>query len=910
MKKYFVLLPVLLACAGLVYAQSQTGQIFGQVTDPTGSSVSGAKVTLSSPAMLQPIEVATSDAGTYQFPNIPIGTYAVKFELAGYRTVLHENIRIEIGFNAEINAQLKISSVEQTVEVSGSAPVVDVQSTTQDSHLDQERLQEVPSGRGQFNLVEVAPGVAGGSKDVGGATNGQQTRFVSRGADPEQARYYMDGVDLAPAGGGNGYWMDYDSIAEMEITQGGADASVMSAGMVVNMVSKSGSDSLHGSAHLFEEGQTFESNNMSQAMRVATSFPGSSPGNPLQHFADYGAEVGGPIKKGRLWFWGDYAQQTVTVGDDKTYKTIPECAPVAANELAYPWSTVRSCTHSDAITLKHIAYKIGWQPFHNNTFTFENRYDVKQQSAFRYSPQNPLLSSQVLTSAYDSSVSIGPRFWDAGWPALWRFDDQQIISDRWILDVSFSHFFKFTEMNTQTAALRNVQIQFEQSSSQFNKSYFYSQQTQPYNDVKVASNYFLPGKLGGNNTIKVGYDYVRYESNTSQQAGGAAEAIFNSGTAPAFTTPLAVNFYRLLSADTFLYHQSAYIVDTYTHKRLTLNLGVRWDRQTDSERPQSVPASIYEGQTTFTGTPFNFLPAVQYPGANDGVVWNNWGPRIGATYDITGRGKTVVKASYARYHDLRSAGELADTYDTVGTVSPSSVQSFVQFPWTDLNHDGIVQMNEVNTTTVRSFGGQYNPANPTQTVSPNSVDPHIKAPQADEILAGVSQEIAPGFGVSVTYIYRKYTNFVWQQRNGISSSNYSPVTFAPPASSCPTTVAPTAPTQCSTVTYYVPNIAVPAAYTLTNQPDYYRTYHGIEVLLRKVMSKSWMLYGSFTYQGTRQYWSASDAYQDPTNIAQQNGAEFAPVESTGTGTISIPTDARWISRFGGQYRLPRYGIAV
>ena len=121
MKKYLQLLAMFLACAGMALAQSQTGSVFGQVTDSSGALMPGVKVTLSSPALLQPMVVTTSAAGSYQFPNIPVGIYSVQFALPGYGTFLRENVRIDIGFNAQINAQLSVANVQQTVEVSGAA---------------------------------------------------------------------------------------------------------------------------------------------------------------------------------------------------------------------------------------------------------------------------------------------------------------------------------------------------------------------------------------------------------------------------------------------------------------------------------------------------------------------------------------------------------------------------------------------------------------------------------------------------------------------------------------------------------------------------------------------------------------------------------------------------------------------
>ena len=903
MRKYASAVVVFLfVCVLLTCAQTETGQIFGVVTDSSGAVLPGVKVTITSPALLQPIIATTSGDGSYQFPGIPIGMYSVQFDVTGYRSVLRENIRIEIGFNAQVSAQLNLATVIQSVEVSSAAPVIDTQSTTQSAELDLSRLQELPSARSMWNMAELTPGVTGATKDVGGATNGPQASFVVRGDDSTQVRWFMDGIDLEPAQG-PAFWVNTNIIKETQITTGGADPSQQASGMTVNMVSKTGSDRLHGTAYYVIEDEALEANNLNPALLAAVSLPSASAGPPLQRFGDWGGEVGGPIKHGKLWFWGSWGEQTITVGDDKTYKTSASCLPVAANPSGFSWGTQRSCTNSDPVYLKHLDYKLSWSPFHNNTFTFENGYSVKDQAHFMFSTTHPTVPTTVNLSSPYNSHSIGPRFWDSGWPPIWKFDDQDVINDRWVLDVSFGHFVKDNTMAAQSEAIANTAVQFDQGTGGFQASNpQFSQAYQPMSILKVTSSYFLPGKLGGDHTIKIGYDYARYENIESQEAGGSAEEIFkeSSASTPPFTTPFAVNFYRSGLFQAYLYTQSFWLQDTYTHKRFTLNLGFRFDHQYDTESPESIPASPYEGQLDINGNPFNFLPAFKYAGHGGVVAWNNIAPRLGVNYNLLGNGKTVLKASFSRYFDLRFAGELSDAFDTIttATANQGATLEYVEFPWNGAQANGLPLMSGVNTTKILQFGNPYQPANPTNPVSVNSVDPNIKNPNTYEFVAGFSQELAPGFGLDINFVYRKYVDIIWHQLNGISSANYVANTFTPAAGSCPTTVAPTLPTQCPSVTYFNPNIPTPAAFTITNEPDFYRNYKGLEISMRKVMSHNWMLDGGITIQSSRQYWTKPDSYQDPTNVAQENGAQ------------NTTTNARWLTRLGGQYRLPWHGIAV
>src|SRR5215510_10256783 len=120
-----VLLFVCVAARPLAHAQQQTGEIFGKVTDQSGAVLPGVAVTVTGSVLLQPLTAVTSDAGTYQFPRVEIGAYAVRFELAGFKTVISEDVRVTVGYSAQINAALGVSTVQETVTVTGQSPIVD-----------------------------------------------------------------------------------------------------------------------------------------------------------------------------------------------------------------------------------------------------------------------------------------------------------------------------------------------------------------------------------------------------------------------------------------------------------------------------------------------------------------------------------------------------------------------------------------------------------------------------------------------------------------------------------------------------------------------------------------------------------------------------------------------------------------
>ena len=187
-------------------------------------------------------------------------------------------------------------------------------------------------------------------------------------------------------------------------------------------------------------------------------------------------------------------------------------------------------------------------------------------------------------------------------------------------------------------------------------------------------------------------------------------------------------------------------------------------------------------------------------------------------------------------------------------------------------------------------------------MSTNSVNPNTKAPYAHEIVIGFGKEMPGNFGINASYVWRQYDRFLWNDTDGLTSADYSPVAFTPAAGACP------AGARCEPVTYYVPNFTLPAAFTVTNRPDFTRRYNGLELVVRKRSSHGWMMTASYSYNSTIENYASPASYEDPTNIEQRDGFQYAPTGGIGGGGGSnlggIPINAKWIGKLNGSYRLP------
>ncbi len=350
---------------------------------------------------------------------------------------------------------------------------------------------------------------------------------------------------------------------------------------------------------------------------------------------------------------------------------------------------------------------------------------------------------------------------------------------------------------------------------------------------------------------------------------------------------------------------------------MTLNLGFRYDYQTDFANAAQVGASPFYGQATYagvyngvtyTGQPFNQLPALQFPGAEAGVAFKNFSPRVGVTYDFSGDGRSVAKFNYARYVGQLGTGDMSSTYNTVAAT-------YTRYPWVDVNGDRFVQANEVVLTSAPiSWTTGYNYLNPSQVTATGTVDPNLTNDRADEILVGFDQAIGSDFAISASYIWRKYQNFRQNQKNNFSASNWTAVEWTPAAATCP------AGTACPTVTYYQPTSQIPTDYTYANVRDFWRGYQGVELSARKRLSKNWLMNASYSWNDAPVHfdslagstWLATPSWQnsesDPTNVMSSfNGGQYAP-ESSSSGLGNVFVNAKWIFRASASYTLPWWQI--
>ncbi|HEX2461811.1 MAG TPA: carboxypeptidase-like regulatory domain-containing protein, partial [Vicinamibacterales bacterium] len=324
------------AGAGPAFAQgggaSQTGTIIGKVTDSSDAALPGVTVTITAASLMGAQTQVTNESGNYRFPAVPPGNYTVKYELAGFSTLVREGIDIALGFTATVNVQLAVATLQETVTVTGESPVVDTSATRVQQNFKLEQLQTIPNARDMWALLAVSPAVVMARVDVGGNRAGTQTGYTAYGYNG-QVRVLVEGINTTEGTGGAGFYFDYGSFEEVFLGTAGQGAEMPNPGVQSQFLGKSGGNKFQGEIYLDFENNDMQGSNLEGNIPQKWVYdPVTNTGgirlgsNEITKYRDFNINVGGPIKKDKIWWYFSYRDQFNAVAQpnfrfDKTFDT-------------------------------------------------------------------------------------------------------------------------------------------------------------------------------------------------------------------------------------------------------------------------------------------------------------------------------------------------------------------------------------------------------------------------------------------------------------------------------------------------------------------------------------------------------------------------------------------------------------
>jgi hypothetical protein len=712
-------------------AAQTTGGINGTVSDDSGAVLPGVTVTATSPALMGVQTAITNEQGQYRFPSLPIGTYTLAYELGGFSGVRREGIIVQIGFTATVNVQMQLATLQETVTVTGASPVVDVTSTTSTFNVNQQMLETLPNARDIWSVMGQSPGIRVSSIDVGGSRAGTQTGFEAFGFSG-QVRVQVDGVNTTEGTGSAGFYYDYGSFDEIQLGGDGMDAQSATPGVQLNAVIKSGGNQFRGTMYYDYENENFQGTNIDARLAAL----GIGRGTRTLKYYDANGDVGGPIRRDRVWYYTSLRRQDNTV----TVAGFPVENPGSFGQLT---------------SLQNATYKLTYQMSPNNRFSHYVQYGRKlmperggSSTRYRYTVFNQ-----------DSGSWAGNMEWNG------------IISPQFIMRAAVSSFgYNWPNIAYGANGELGQNLNHRWTDDGTGTTFTYGSESQDRNDRRrwqydVQATLFKDNWLGGNHSIKFGSVSER-ESQEFRDEGFVDDITlqFRSPTgAPHFTTPFRVVVRNTPRQTTNAnWHHGAYINDSIQVRRVTLSLGVRWDYYNSFYPEQQIPDSrfrnfFYAGVPLMTSVGPHALPRTPFADNNFVAPARSgirrypllFAPRFGVSWDVAGNGKTVVKANWGRFHH--------NTGNASGEVNPLA-SATATFDWLDCQDAGGTPV----ACSGAAFGdkmftlnelGQFRTAAGVGGTSA-LIDPNLKNPYTDAMSFWFERELGNNMGMRFGYTFR------------------------------------------------------------------------------------------------------------------------------------------------------------
>jgi len=593
-RRTIALAALVVTCGFVATASAQvfTGRVDITVEDSSGGRVPGVTVGLTGPVDQTQV---TDVQGQAHFLNLPVGTYAVNAALAGFNSYANNTVVVLSGAATPITARLGVAGTAETVVVTAATPVVDMRRNTTTTNVTMEELQDIPSARDPWVVMQTVPTVYVDRVNVGGAESGQQSNYNAKGAQATDNTWSIDGVPVTDMGatGASAFYYDFDSFQEMAITTGGADAQNATGGVQLNMVLRKGSNVPHFNTRYYFENQSLQAVNISPSLAASLGNTAGT-GNRMDKYNDYGFDLSGPIFKDRLFIWGTMARTTINLlaltGDlDKTdFKT---------------WAL-----KVDGRATKSVR---GNFTYYDN----DKRKDGRSVGATR--PPETAWDQRGPTTYYkgEGNFDVGSKFFAS---------------------VKVAHVGSAFVLAPIGGLAQDYYID---DGGVAHNSYYLFQTDRPQDYVGGDVNY-----LAGRHEIKFGGGW-RSTPVTSNQIWPASHLVATWVDYPNMLVQAARNYQAATSAK----YLNGFLTDTISLNRATIIGGVRFDHQESSLGQASVPA--------VPGIPL--LPAVSAPAVKDVYKWNSITPRVGVTIALDGDRKGIVRASYATFASQLPGSEAA-----------------------------------------------------------------------------------------------------------------------------------------------------------------------------------------------------------------------------------------------------------
>jgi hypothetical protein len=741
-----------LVIAGLLLAPTVTSaqSIGGTVTDATGNILPGVTVEARSPALIEQVRTAvTNGSGQYQIVELRPGTYSVTYTLTGFSTLVREGIELTSGFTANIDVQLRVGAIEETVVVTGATPLVDVQNVTKHTVATREIIDTIPAARSFQGVGVLIPGIVTGGQtnniiqDVGGQSGQSHMTLAIHGGRTRDQVLHIDGLSTeAPLReDSSGSYIPDAAFQEYVFDYAANAAETETGGVRVNHIPAEGGNTFRGGGFFSIAPPAWQGSNFDDRLRAL----GVNATNRVKEQWNAEVKLGGPILQNRLWFFathGRFQADEYVLGlyhsqDPRAIRQVPDLNRQAVSEQNGYTSTGR----------------LTWQATPRNKFT---GYLVHGSQAYP-----TWLVGQIGSLTVTPEGSVDLNFNSDVYQATWT----STVTSRLLLEAGMSFTPQHVYWPGQSYAANDVPgildaatLTVERNQGAYPTRDYTKRESWSRTDSYRGSASYVTGS----HALKTGFLYTTAVQNDFRDFHRDLGALPMSYVT--FSgTPLQVIYYDAPHFKRYAHHNlGLYAQDQWRKNRLTVNAGVRFDYLNAYNPAQS-------------GPPTTFAPVEKFYPEQEVVSWTDLSPRLGVAYDLFGNGKTALKASASRYV-LRSGNGHALA------VNPMETNRVNPRAWTDRNGNFFPDGDPLNPDANGELGPGFNR---------NFADPRINAffdpdwafgvqkrPANWEFSTSVQHELVQGLSLNVGYFRRVYTDLelLYNQEVGRDDVDYFCVT--------------------------------------------------------------------------------------------------------------------------------------
>ena len=755
---------VVLAMLYLPAAAFGQASITGTVRDASGAVLPGVTVEASSPALIEKVRSNVTDgSGQYRIVDLRPGTYAVKITLPGFKSVERTGIELSGTFTAQVNAQLEVGALEETITVSGAAPIVDLQSASKESTLTHDVIDVVPSSRTLNGMAVLLPGVSpsgfvflAGTQDVGGDRGGSAVGLMVHGSRPGDTIYRVNSLAQTFSAQTSTAPLNMAGYDEVNISTSSVGVDESFGGVQTNLIPREGGNKYSGSFFGAYSNEHLQGTNFTPEL-AARGLPGQ---NSIKQQNDVNPSFGGAIKADKLWFF--------TSGRNLYTSNYARGLPYNLN-ARLPGNDPRGQIYNP-----DVGFKVLGVPVQTNEW-----WDAGARLTWQAAPKHKLslgvnnqyaLQKNAFSGTIFNGVTHSPEAGVDNFRPLFRVvasDWTSPITSRLLLE-AHSLFWKFNGgvynlkdplQPGDVAEVMDTVTGIRYRTWGGNAP----QQLGPQTEMKLRTN---ASYVTGTHHVLVGVQLARNKIRLRPQPI-TPFAYQLAGGVPTRITVNAHPFNTWTDKDADI---GLYASERWTAKRLTLTGGVRFDylKEDFPETPQP-PGILFPTRNVV-------IPA------SPNVRWKDLTWRSAAVYDLFGNGKTAVRASLNKYLTAVSA-----TVASAGFSNPNTFITSTTRAWTDTNNDLIPQCDMLLPAANGECGALADPR--LGQIAPGlNVDPDLRFGWGKrnynwEGSIGVQHELAARVSMDVGYFRRWYGNQIVTTNLAVGPSDFDLFNITAPTDS-------------------------------------------------------------------------------------------------------------------------------